>query len=686
MKKRFSKLTALVLSLATALSLALPVWAVEGAATPPLISPAPAETASYLSWSDFLLQYVENHPECYEAFDADAWFLKDYSDLGTKEEFMRDCGFTDEAEFKAFMWEFYLEELYYDDSDPLYRTIDAAYAAYLTETYEASHPGELNRLKTETLLARYGYTRTLTPIEQFMKDRGLSDREKVRPILLREYTLDRLRAEDNHEKSLVYQERYPEQWANFDAGAWFAEEYAYIYDSKEEYIQYNILLSEEEFLEAMFVDYVDSESWNWGYPWNKENQPTTLLVNGEPVEAEITYSNGFAYADGALLNSILGTSLSGDRLPVRRTAETAGWDVVWNPNCNMIALYRQEDLPQGDFSRFDDLMNRLLSTAKAEKGQAYQTTETTNLKLTAFNSLDGDKTASARITTQLLQKDALYELTVTVNTADLLSLLPKQSLNILNRQAGPADLNSLLRSCKISLLLNGETGDIFLNAPILSLLDSDFTADTWFRWNAGQSLGLLADLGSLKWNTNDFLYQTLLAESASSHWGAWLPYLSYTQSQNTMGTFLGPQTFTERGGTLTWTLNTKTLQSAFPEELAEMTSMFKEYEVKLSVDRSGKMTADMAVRLDADAFAAQLLDDDYNSDFFSSALLTWAVNLLDFRMESHTSGTAERSSGNALFHWKNQFKLEMTSSSSRQKTGASPKAAPPEGAELIDFS
>ena len=53
MKKKLSKLTALLLSLTMALTLALPAWAIED--TPPLlISPAPADSADYLDWYDFL--------------------------------------------------------------------------------------------------------------------------------------------------------------------------------------------------------------------------------------------------------------------------------------------------------------------------------------------------------------------------------------------------------------------------------------------------------------------------------------------------------------------------------------------------------------------------------------------------------------------------------------------------------
>lgn len=692
MKKRLSKLTALFLSLAMALSLALPAWAVEDTAAPPLISPAPAETASYLSWGEFLQQYVEDHPEFYDSFDADARFEASYGNWITKEEFMKEWELTDEAAFKEYLWQEYLYEyVYVDDGSTLFQAADAAYNDYLIQFYEARHPGELNKLKTEDLLAVWGYTKTLTPIEQFMKDQELSDKAEVRPILLRNYVLDRLRAEDNHTNALAYQELYPEQWASFDADSWFAEKYTFEND-KEGYMSYYSLSTEEEFREAMFVDYVDSESWKWNLDWWDGNGPkaVTLAVNGETVEAEIALEGGTTYTDAATLNAILGTGLTGDHIPIRKTAEAAGWDVVWNSRCKQVALYRRDSLPQGDFTQFDTLMNRLLSSAKTEKGQGYKTTQTTTLKLTAFNSLDGDKTATARITTELLQRDTLYEYTLTVNAGDLISLMPKLFLEQINTQLESQNLSSLLRACKITMILNAETGDIYFNAPALSLLDSNFTADTWLHLDAGQSLSLLADLGSLEWNTNDFLYQTLLNDSANNYWGAQMPYFNYLQSQEMLDSLLGPQYFTERGGTLTWSLNAQSLQDLLAQEDAEtaaqIASLFKELSVKFSASPNGAITSEAVLRLDMDALA-QWSQDAYDApDPFYTALTAWVLNLLDFRLESRASGTASSSTSTASLHWKNQFKLEMSSTSNRQKIAASPRSAPPKGAEIIDFS
>ena len=685
MKKKLSKLTALLLSLTMTLTLALPAWAIED--TPPLlVPPAPAGSAGYLDWDDFLYQYLEEHPEHYEVFDADAWFTSNYGSWITKEDFMASYELADEAAFKAYIWEEYLEYLY-DDSDPLYQEISAAYDTYIIGIYEARYPGELDSLTTEQLLVDQGYTQTLTPMDQFMEDQGITDPAQARPTLLTIYAKGRLLAEKMHSIFLSCQEQYPEQWASFDADSWLAQEHPYF--DKTEYMSIYDISSEEQFREVMFVDYVESESWKWStdYPGGDS---VALVVNGESSTTDIAMIDGVCYASSDVLNPILGTQLTGDQISIRQAAQEAGWDVVWNAANRVVYLYRQSDLPQGDFSKFDELMNRLLAAAKTEKGQSYKTTETIDLKFTAFNTLDGDKTHTARVTAELVQRDALYEVTVTLNAADLMPLIPKASLNLMDAQF-IKDLTTLMRGCKFTLLLNGETGDLYINAPLLALLDSTYKENTWLHASLGTGLAQLLDLENLEWNTNDLLYQELLDGAAQdSMYYAYFAYYRYTANQEMLSTLMGPQNFTEKNGTLTWTLNVQSLKNILAEEdeelAAQIASIFKEYSVTLSADKNGKMTSDMALRLDMDALAALIAQGGLGSDPLSAALISWMTNLFDFRAESHASGTADKSSSSYSFHWKNQFKLEMSGTSARQKTSNTPKSAPPEGAEILDLA
>ena len=53
-----------------------------------------------------------------------------------------------------------------------------------------------------------------------------------------------------------YKENHPEEWTAFDADAWYEQEWSDFFASKEEYMEYYDLPSEEEFREDLWVEYV----------------------------------------------------------------------------------------------------------------------------------------------------------------------------------------------------------------------------------------------------------------------------------------------------------------------------------------------------------------------------------------------------------------------------------------------
>ena len=268
-------------------------------------------------------------------------------------------------------------------------------------------------------------------------------------------------------------------------------------------------------------------------------------------------------------------------------------------------------------------------------------------------------------------------------------LIPKASLNLMDAQF-IKDLTTLMRGCKFTLLLNGETGDLYINAPLLALLDSTYKENTWLHASLGTGLAQLLDLENLEWNTNDLLYQELLDGAAQdSMYYAYFAYYRYTANQEMLSTLMGPQNFTEKNGTLTWTLNVQSLKNILAEEdeelAAQIASIFKEYSVTLSADKNGKMTSDMALRLDMDALAALIAQGGLGSDPLSAALISWMTNLFDFRAASHASGTADKSSSSYSFHWKNQFELDVSTTSTRTESRTAPRTAPPAGAETVEL-
>lgn len=588
------------------------------------------------------------------------------------------------------------------------------------DQYAAAHPGELEALSTEQLLQWQGYTETLTPAQQFMEDWELDSEDGIRLNLLWDYVYDRGEVEECHQWSLTYQETYPDRWAEFDADAFFLEECYGSDGNKEAYMRLYHLFTEEEFKEKMFVYYVDEYSWDWengsdydapSFSWPRRDT-LTLVVNGQTSDAAVTTQDWVTYTDGAALNPILGTHYpAGEPVSIREAATAAGWDVVWNQRGNEVVLLDRErlrsgdiypqdlDIPAPDFSTLDGLMNRLLADAAYDSGKTYQLTQTHQLTFTALNSLDGDKTVKADLKLQATMNGSALECEYTLSCAQLLDLLSPQTRAQLEGSLPKfklKDLKSLLSGGKLTLRADLETGDVYLNAPILALFDDSFSGDTWVHTRAdfSQVLTLLDMAQGAGWDTKALLYDLLLAESADSWW-AGSAYNSFVESCGLLSALTGPHFLTEKNGGYTWTLNGDSLAllgaavgGYTGREGYDLNTYFKEFSFTLRVDRNARLTMDMAIRPDMDALGALLADESSyygETDPARTALMTWLMNLLDFKATAHAAGTNDDLTEETTFHWKNQFKAAVDSQTTRRTTNAAPNALPPEGANIVEY-
>ena len=495
-------------------------------------------------------------------------------------------------------------------------------------------------------------------------------------------------------------------------------------------------LTEEELAETMFSNYVQWKRWSWdtGYDWPQQDQPITLVVNGETVDAAITAGEGVTYADAATLNAILGTDLTGDAVLIRTAAQEAGWDVTWNEMNNQVVLLDRESLLKGvlapsdfreewdnttdpeeqfiktilgepddkglftqDFSRFDEMTARVLSVNKGLEGKTTRTTQTFELTLTAFNSLDGDEKYTLTVKADLLMNDQVADLTLSADLVQLWKMLPQNVKDKVAAQLPKVtfqDLPTLLSGCKARFILNMEEEALYWNIPLLALFDDSIKENTWGKVDLSDRLGTVVTVETepvTDWNTAERLYNDLLAESASSWWGAEDAYSDFAISRVITNLLVGNDRITRRGDTLTWSLDADALTSYMAlddgyvdlENLAAA-DLFKELKVSFSVEKDGRYSISAAIRPDMDAIAARYTGGAWY-DASEAALMTWVMNLLDFRMSADASGTADRTSGNAQFHWKNQFKLELNTDSRRQTTSSDPLSAPPAGAEVVEL-
>lgn len=699
--KRF---LSLFLSLTLAASLTAPALAAE---TPALPGPEAMEEAAFgLAdyYGDFAVefaaQYKLDHPEEYAAFDPDAWYDQEW-DFYDKAQFMADRNIATEDEFREYMW---VEHVTYTpEYDAAWEAMEIQQYAQVIEAYRSEHPGELEALDLTLLLERKGYRE---PLKAYMDDYGIATEAAARDQLLLEYVESRILAQERHAQAEAYRTADPASWESFDVDVYLAEEWSWY--TKEEFMSSwrGPFYTDEELADYLYIEFMEGKS----NPWN--HRDLTLVVNGQTnYDAVVTEAGWVTYTDGATLNAILGTSYpAGESVSIREAATAAGWDVVWNATGNEVVLLDRErlragsiypqdlDIPAPDFTAFDGLMSRLLADAAYDSDKTYRVDQTQKLTFTALNSLDGDKTVTATLTGRITMSGTALEAEYTLSCAQLLELLSPQvqaqlegTLPKFKRE----DLKSLLTAGKLTVRADLETGDTYIHAPILALFDDSFAGDTWLHGQTdySETLALLDMAREGSWDTKAFLYDTLLTSSADS-WSAQSAYYSFQSSYGLLSALAGPHFLTEENGVYTWTLDGDALallgsavMGYTAQEDFDFDKFFKEFNVTLRVDKNAQVTLDMAVRPDMDALGAFIATEDGYGETgpAETALITWVMNLLDFRATAHASGDADDLTEESTFHWKNQFKATVESKTTRRTTNTAPNALPPAGANIVEF-
>lgn len=701
MKKR---VLSLILTLAMALSLAVPALAAEEP-IPPEETGALAGTAALVDFYAFSEQYLADHPELYENFDPDAYYLTQYYGY-SKEEYMADMGLTTQEEFKTDMWEsarWYGSEI----SD----TIDNAYNNYVISVFEAAHPGELATVDVNAQLAAWGYE-DMTALERYMEDNYILTEETAHSGILSSYVWDRLAVEDQHASAQTYREAQPETWEGFDADAYFAENYLW-YDSKEEFMAMCCLKSEEEFREYMYVMYMDGliepvydyDDDDWYYDGWTSGKPLHLVVNGQVMEgALISAEDGWSYIAPATVNAILDSHYvdEGELMPLRATMEAEGWAVGWNEYENAIFLVDTAAAKariRESLTALDAVLAWAMEHADVESGKSYKTTETLDVTFTTLNSLDGDTDYKLRVTLDMLQKDNALELTVKLNAADVLKLLGDDILELAAGeipQLSLSDLPTLMKGLEFNAIADLDAGNFYWNVPVLAVFDDTVTADTWYGASLGMGLDemLQASLGmdsealveNLSGLLADYLYEQLLSDSARRWTSPEAAWEGFDVMVSTLNAVMGPDRVKRSGGALTWTVDTKTINDLFAQTTGEDMAPFKSYEISYVMRDNGTFSADMDLRPDFEAMMKSAFDSYYDP-YFSYSLLSILsgrlMNLFDFQVTAHSSGSMDKAAGTMEYHQKNAFKLKLDTEMTRTEVKDDPALTPPEGADVI---
>lgn len=585
------------------------------------------------------------------------------------------------------------------------------------EEYAAAHPEEFENLDPDQLLAGWGYVER-TPAEWFLAYEGEYG-ETLEEAVWRTYVGKRIKVEYNCAQAEEYRAKYPKEWAKFDADSYFESEWlGYSGDSlpdKAAYMaRYNVL-TEEEFVDDMFVMYVDDNRYTVGFEQDEYEMPEptlTLTVNGVTTDVEVTAGEGVTYADADALRQLLGPeAVPADKtglLPIRTTAEAAGWDVVWYGGGWWYGGEREVQLwdkasyeayladqfgPVNDF--FAKAMKTSGSTLFSETPTAAH--ETVTADLTRFSTLDGDETFRLTFDVDAVMGGGVLDVTVTFDVTELLKLFPADALESLTQMGGfsVTQLRQFLKAGVMEFIIDYNTGDIAYNIPLLALVDESLAG--WQTETISDLVGVGETMMGLDEMADLSLTSTLYAQmiNSASYGGAEYALDEYEQTVGLLSTFAGKDRFTIQGNKTTYSITTQAMNEALSalinadadddseqDRVAQpVYSIFKAFDITYTLDEVGNVTASLHIRPDTDGIAAAVAKA-YESSYYSydptasgvmGVVMNWLLKGWDMDMTASSQGNAARSTGRVDVHWNNVGKLSVRTTAV-QTSGKAPRS------------
>lgn len=541
--------------------------------------------------------------------------------------------------------------------------------------YQREHPEELESLEVDALIAGWGYE-DMTAQEIFLEDYSWRGYDTVEETAKKVYIERRLEVEYRCQVAEEYRAEYTEEWESFDPDACFEKMNQYRWEieiDKAEYISDQCMLTDEEFVDDMFVWYIDMDCFAWEDDWNDwdaDEDALTLVVNGEASDIAIAANDWTTYADAADLRSLLGAeAVAGDYqgpVPVREVAEKLGWDVVWYSGdwwgrgqqvClwNGDAFRTQAGEALAGYQELLDLSRKLSKEAifsQTPKGQ----TETVELTFTRFNTLDGDETYTLQVNIDAVYQKGVADMTLTFDASQLLKLACDLTGSDFSQFDAPFSfdrLKSLLTAGKLELVWDFNEGGVAINWPLLALLDEDLTG-----WQATYLPGLA--LGEGNFDLAGLVYEGVLSVTESSGGVSGKSF-----ADGLLGGFsavAGPENIRRKGDSLILHVETGKVNAALSQLLGaeETVEFFRRFEMDATVTADGgvDMTAVLRTTMGAPVGAVSPSD-------------LYLYSIPDIQLSAEAHGDLRKSTQRVELHIQNwgKFALEIVSGMTRAVAG-----------------
>lgn len=624
------KLLTMLLALALALSLSLPALAAPAEETYPMDEDAAAWMAA--------------HPEETSALEADL------------EAYVRDEWYYDSVADMAEDWnmsEAYIRAMLLEEQ--VLQIVREEEKAAFVEEYKATHPGELEQFDADAWFQQAYGAQYRPPVEAFMEDYGLTTRQEFEDYMLQDFVdhqvyLTRMR--DEIDQALA---ENPHVLDGFDVDGYFAQEY-YYYQTADEFMADYMLLDRQEFETYLSWEYV-CYAGEPGQPDVPAVVPGELrvMVNGTYLDFDQDrkpYADrGVTYVPSDVLGEAMGQTLTGEYVPLRETAEEAGYLVWWDTAYEAAVLLDPAALASEVDSRFT-IVNDILNVQAGQR-ERWKSSEKGKITLTLFDSLNGDQTCRATYTANGLFGPEGAQLTVEYDLAQMFD----QMLDAADPAYGAdpevlAVLKELERG-DFELRYDSAAGSTAFTASFLTELLTamgvpDLGQDSWITIpeGTGQYINAL-----LTFQTGGITVGNLMAGSYTTQTGLYndpaLYWAEAVAGADELAVYLGDDAFTRQGNA--WVLDL---------DAADLGS--EDVRLKCTFRDSGSVSGTLsALTGDGDSWSPTTL-----------LALEWNV-------------TPDRGAMELEYHIKNQMKLVVSITSTMTETTARPETLPPEDAAVL---
>lgn len=377
------------------------------------------------------------------------------------------------------------------------------------------------------------------------------------------------------------------------------------------------------------------------------------------------YTGGERPGDGQLFPMDCAPYIKGGRtyVPVRFLGEILGYEVGWDGGFQTAVLLDQDALA-AEIDKDFTILNKVQANqgVAMEEGKNYQADVKGRLIVTAFDTINGNKTYTADLTAKQIFNTEAASAQVSLKLSDNV----KEDLVKLLISANAPEGDTAAVNEQVGLLLDGlEDMELILTRKGLgwfrmASLDKLAGADNvWLGLDLGAELGGMAFAQTGEATIGSALTAVLDKNSVIS-----VAALDYTVEM--MAVLYGDDTFTTSGGVSTRTISVDDLMALYEDmgleagDLEEAKAAFKEYQITMKVDGKGKVDVTCAMETAAQA----------------------GVPAIKLTMDAKQD--AGNVTMNMSLHVANLCEGKLTLTQTWGATTQTPEDQPPEGSTVVD--